>query len=283
MSKSDNITIIENKIQILIDDKNILSSNHKKIIEELRVHLELMEEIDDRQITKIDIIDHISDSDIVTLEIWLKDFFHITDDELRTDDQKKRFNLELRRAEIINQIIDVDNQFAESNQILKTLDDSREFIGMDEWDPVTLKAYGLIASLERKIRRWIDDKYSKQLAKYWTHDDFIKSLTIQRYDKINLNYNDYVEKSTPESYPLNPIDFVDFSDYENILKSNSGQLSAQTIFFKKQGKLQGNMMTYLSDIRELRNKVMHRPPLSIQQNYELERLYQNIMKIIKNE
>jgi len=282
MSKSDNITIIENKIQILIDDKNILSSNHKKIIEELRVHLELMEEIDDRQITKIDIINHITDGDIMTLEIWLKDFFHITDDELRTDDQKKRFNLELRRAEIINQIIDVDNQFAESNQILKTLDDSREFIGMDEWDPVTLKAYGMIASLERKIRRWIDDLYSKQLTKYWDHDDFIKSLTTQRYDKINLNYNDYVEKSTPESYPLSPIDFVDFSDYENILKSDSGQLNAQTIFFKRGGKLQGKMMTYLSDMRELRNKVMHRPPLSIQQNYELERLYQNIMKIIKD-
>ena len=48
MSQQDTITIIENNIQSLIEEKNILSVEHKNIIEELRIHLELMDEIDDR-------------------------------------------------------------------------------------------------------------------------------------------------------------------------------------------------------------------------------------------
>ena len=113
MSQQNIISIIENDIKNLIEEKNILSINHKNIIEELRVHLELMDEIDDRQINKIDVINHISDTQKITLETWLKDtVFHITDDELRTDDQKKRFDLEVERARIIQKIVATDNEFA---------------------------------------------------------------------------------------------------------------------------------------------------------------------------
>jgi hypothetical protein len=117
MSQQDTITIIENNIQSLIEEKNILSVEHKNIIEELRIHLELMDEIDDRQINKIDVINHISDTEKITLETWLKDtVFHITNEELRTDDQKKRFGLEVERARIIEKIVAVDNEFAKKNQ-----------------------------------------------------------------------------------------------------------------------------------------------------------------------
>ena len=158
MSQQDTITIIENNIQNLIEEKNILSIDHKNIIEELRVHLELMDEIDDRQINKIDVINHISDTEKVTLETWLKDtVFHITNEELRTDDQKKRFGLEVERARIIEKIVAVDNEFAKKNQQLKKIDSNREFIGMENWDVNSLEAYGKIASLERKLRDWIHD------------------------------------------------------------------------------------------------------------------------------
>jgi len=282
MSRRDTVTILENKLQTLIEEKNILSISHKNIIEDLRIHLELMGEIDDRRINKLYMINDISDAEKITLEVWFKKFFHISDDELRTDDQKKRFDLDLRRAQITSQIIDVDNEFAETNQRLKIVDSTREFIGMGDWDPTTLKAYGMIASLERKIRRWIDQIYSNEMPKYWRDDNFITTLTKDRYEVINSKYNDFVAESSAENYPLIQMDFVDFSDYEKILESTKGQLNAKKHFFKGGSELQGSMITYLRDLRELRNQVMHRPPLNSQQNNELEILYSKIMKIINN-
>ena len=173
MSQQNIISIIENEVKVLIDDKNILSTHFRKIREELREHLELMGEIDDRQINKISVVNHRDDADPKTLEVWLRDdVFHITEDELRTDDQKKRFALEVERARITEKIVQVNNDFAKTNQQLKRIDPTREFIGMSSWDASSLEAYGKIASLERRLRDWIHEKWYNQNKSYWNDDRF---------------------------------------------------------------------------------------------------------------
>ena len=275
MSQQNIISIIENDIKNLIEEKNILSINHKKIIEELRLHLELMGEIDDRQINKIDVINHISDTEKITLETWLKDtVFHITDDELRTDDQKKRFDLEVERARIIQKIVATDNEFAKKNQQLKKIDSTRDFIGMETWDVNSLEAYGKIASLERKLRDWIDDIWTNHEIKYWNDSNFFNESRKKEIDGeikfLNMS-NSNVRK----------IDFTDFSDYEEILNKEKPQFTRNR-FFGGNVEKQRKMITHLADIRKLRNTVMHRPPLNDEEHKRLDVFYREIIEIIES-
>ena len=275
MSQQNIISIIENDIKNLIEEKNILSINHTKIIEELRLHLELMGEIDDRQINKIDVINHISDTEKITLETWLKDtVFHITDDELRTDDQKKRFDLEVERARIIQKIVAIDNEFAKKNQQLKKIDSTRDFIGMETWDVNSLEAYGKIASLERKLRDWIDDIWTNHEIKYWNDSNFFNESRKKEIDGeikfLNMS-NSNVRK----------IDFADFSDYEEILNKEKPQFTRNR-FFGGNVEKQRKMITHLADIRKLRNTVMHRPPLNDEEHKRLDVFYREIIEIIES-
>ena len=275
MSQQNIISIIENDIKNLIEEKNILSINHKKIIEELRLHLELMGEIDDRQINKIDVINHISDTEKITLETWLKDtVFHITDDELRTDDQKKRFDLEVERARIIQKIVATDNEFAKKNQQLKKIDSTRDFIGMETWDVNSLEAYGKIASLERKLRDWIDDIWTNHEIKYWNNSNFFNESRKKEIDeeiKFLHMSNSNVRK----------IDFADFSDYEEILKKEKPQFTRNR-FFGGNIERQRKMITHLADVRKLRNTVMHRPPLNDEEHKHLDVFYAEIIGIMES-
>ena len=274
MSQQDTITIIENNIQNLIEEKNILSIDHKNIIEELRVHLELMDEIDDRQINKIDVINHISDTEKVTLETWLKDtVFHITNEELRTDDQKKRFGLEVERARIIEKIVAVDNEFAKKNQQLKKIDSTREFIGMETWDVNSLEAYGKIASLERKLRDWIHDIWVDHNKSYWNDPTFLHETIVK---KINDNY----KVQALSDSQIRKIDLLDFADYEKIL-SNEKRFQTNA-FFSGNVQKQRKMITHLEDIRKLRNTVMHRPPLNDEEHKRLDVFYREIIEIIES-
>ena len=274
MSQQDTITIIENNIQNLIEEKNILSIDHKNIIEELRVHLELMDEIDDRQINKIDVINHISDTEKITLETWLKDtVFHITNEELRTDDQKKRFGLEVERARIIEKIVAVDNEFAKKNQQLKKIDSNREFIGMENWDVNSLEAYGKIASLERKLRDWIHDIWVDHNKSYWNDPTFLHETIVK---KINDNY----KVQALSDSQIRKIDLLDFADYEKIL-SNEKKFQTNA-FFSGNVQKQRKMITHLEDIRKLRNTVMHRPPLNDEEHKRLDVFYAEIIEIMES-
>jgi len=274
MSQQDTITIIENNIQNLIEEKNILSIDHKNIIEELRVHLELMDEIDDRQINKIDVINHISDTEKITLETWLKDtVFHITNEELRTDDQKKRFGLEVERARIIEKIVAVDNEFAKKNQQLKKIDSNREFIGMENWDVNSLEAYGKIASLERKLRDWIHNIWVDHNKSYWNDPTFLHETIVK---KINDNY----KVQALSDSQIRKIDLLDFADYEKIL-SNEKRFQTNA-FFSGNVQKQRKMITHLQDIRKLRNTVMHRPPLNDEEHKRLDVFYAEIIEIIES-
>jgi len=267
------VSIIENQVQDLIEDKNILSYDHKKIREELREHLELMEEPDDRQVNKISIITHIEDTEKKTLEVWLRDdVFHITEDELRTDDQKKRFSLEVERARILEKIVAVDNEFAKKNQQLKRIDPTREFIGMKNWDVNSLEAYGKIASLERNLRDWIHDIWFDHNKKYWDDDAFYikeEKEGIDKQFKSDSLFNSQLRK----------IDLLDFSAYEWILEK-TGRFTVD-YFFNSNGVKQKKMVTHLRDVKKLRNKVMHRPPLNDGERSSLNVFYHEIIKIIE--
>jgi len=271
--RNTDISIIENEVLNLIEDKNILSFDHKKIREELHEHLELMGEIDDRKINKISYMSHIEDKEEKTLESWLRDdVFHITEDELQTDDQKKRFSLEVNRARIIEKIISVENNFAKKNQQLKRIDPTREFIGMENWDVNSLEAYGKIASLERKLRDWIHDIWFNHKKKYWDDDAFyVKNI------KTDID-EDFKMQSSSNSQ-LRKIDLLDFSAYGNILKK-TGRFTVNA-FFENNGEKQQKMVTHLRDVQELRNMVMHRPPLNDGEHAKLNVFYHEIIKIIE--
>jgi hypothetical protein len=275
--KNDNVQIIENEVKVLIDDKNILSTHFRKIREELREHLELMGEIDDRQINKISVVHRIDDREKKTLELWLKDdVFHIDDNELQTDDQKERFRLEVERAGIIEKIIKVDNEFAKKNQQIKIVDPTRDFIGLEDWDLSSLDLYGKIASLEIDLRNWIHDVYQNKTKNYWKDPDFISSLG-GRFEKINENYD--ISLSSYGTSMLRKIDFLDFSDYESILKVE-GKQWLKNNFFHGSIEEQRKMISNLSEMRELRNKIMHRPPLNDQERKKFDVFYDEIIKII---
>ncbi len=289
MSQRNILKIIENEIQELHMERKILYNNYENIIRELGEHLKLMEIPDDRQINKISVVHRIDDPvnssmDITTplkktLAVWLKDdVFHIDDDELRTDDQKKRFRLEVERAEIIEKIIKVDNEFAKKNQQVKIIDPTRDFsyFGLEDWDLSSLDLYGKIASLEIDLRNWIHDVYRNKTKNYWKDPDFISSLG-GRFEKINENYD--ITLSSYGVSMLRKIDFLDFSDYESILKVE-GKQWLKNNFFHGSIEEQRKMISNLSEIRELRNKIMHRPPLNDQECKKFDVFYDEIIKII---
>jgi hypothetical protein len=289
MSQRNILKIIENEIQELHIERKILYNNYENIIRELGEHLKLMEMPDDRQINKISVVHRIDDPvnssmDITTplkktLAVWLKDdVFHIDDDELRTDDQKKRFRLEVERAEIIEKIIKVDNEFAKKNQQVKIIDPTRDFsyFGLEDWDLSSLDLYGKIASLEIDLRNWIHDVYRNKTKNYWKDPDFISSLG-GRFEKINENYD--ITLSSYGVSMLRKIDFLDFSDYESILKVE-GKQWLKNNFFHGSIEEQRKMISNLSEIRELRNKIMHRPPLNDQERKKFDVFYDEIIKII---
>ncbi len=289
MSQRNILKIIENEIQELHIERKILYNNYENIIRELGEHLKLMEIPDDRQINKISVVHRIDDPvnssmDITTplkktLAVWLKDdVFHIDDDELRTDDQKKRFRLEVERAEIIEKIIKVDNEFAKKNQQVKIIDPTRDFsyFGLEDWDLSSLDLYGKIASLEIDLRNWIHDVYRNKTKNYWKDPDFISSLG-GRFEKINENYD--ITLSSYGVSMLRKIDFLDFSDYESILKVE-GKQWLKNNFFHGSIEEQRKMISNLSEIRELRNKIMHRPPLNDQECKKFDVFYDEIIKII---
>lgn len=287
MSQINILKIIENEIQELHIERKISYNNYENIIRELGEHLKLMEMPDDRQINKISVVHRIDDPvnpsmDITTplkktLEVWLKDdVFHIDDNELQTDDQKKRFRLEVERAEIIEKIIKVDNKLAKKNQQMKTVDPTRNFIGMEDWDLSSLDLYGKIASLEIDLRNWIHDVYRNKTKNYWKDPDFISSLG-GRFEKINENYD--ISLSSYGVSMLRKIDFLDFSDYESILKVE-GKQWLKNNFFHGSIEEQRKMISNLSEMRELRNKIMHRPPLNDQERKKFDVFYDEIIKII---
>ncbi len=289
MSQRNILKIIENEIQELHMERKILYNNYENIIRELGEHLKLMEIPDDRQINKISVVHRIDDPvnssmDITTplkktLAVWLKDdVFHIDDDELRTDDQKKRFRLEVERAEIIEKIIKVDNEFAKKNQQVKIIDPTRDFsyFGLEDWDLSSLDLYGKIASLEIDLRNWIHDVYRNKTKNYWKDPDFISSLG-GRFEKINENYD--ITLSSYGVSMLRKIDFLDFSDYESILKVE-GKQWLKNNFFHGSIEEQRKMISNLSEMRELRNKIMHRPPLNDQERKKFDVFYDEIIKII---
>ena len=277
MSQRNILKIIENDIQELHVRKKILYNNFETIIKALDDHLKLMEMPDNRTIQKIAIVDHIEDKEKKTLEVWLKnDLFHIEDHELQTDDQKKRFRLEVERAQIIEKIIALDNELAKKNQQVKIVDPTRDFIGMDNWDLSSLDAYGKMASLERDLRNWIHESYQSKTKNYWKDSDFLSSLGDDRVLKINKNY-DMAESSYGHSM-LRKIDFLDFSDYEAILKVE-GKDWLKNKFFGGSVEKQRKMVSNLSEMRELRNKIMHRPPLTYSERKKFDVFHDEIIRI----
>ena len=127
------ITIIRNQIQGLRIKKIQASDKFQKIEKSLEKLLHSMEEVDDRQVNGIDILEHRGD-----MESKLKDLFHITEEELETKEQKERFSLELERALVINEMTEIEERIASWNKKLVSTDSTLSVFGVDEYDKNSL-------------------------------------------------------------------------------------------------------------------------------------------------
>ena len=111
MSQTGLVTIIREQIQKLRMDKMKVINRFENIEKRMKQILNEMGEIDDRRIDGIDMLEYNGN-----LKERLKELFDITDDDLATNDQRERFDAELERAEIVLDMMEIENRIASCNK-----------------------------------------------------------------------------------------------------------------------------------------------------------------------
>ncbi len=268
------ITIIRNNIQKLRIQKIQASDKFQKIEKSLEKILHLMEEVDNRQVNGIDIMEHKDD-----MESKLKDLFHITEEELETKEQKERFSLELERALAINEMVEIEEKIASWNRKLVSTDSTLSVFGVDEYDKNSLEAYAKIANLERELRNRIIDTFSNQVPmdKNWWNSAIPEDVRTSAEGKLKDFLDD--SKLETDNSMLEKIDFLDFSDYEAIFRQAGNRI--KNTFFNGSDEQRLDIASTLSRLRELRNKIMHRPPLTEEELLKFRVYYSDIMHYLK--
>ncbi|MBT4325819.1 MAG: hypothetical protein HOD60_02770 [Candidatus Nitrosopelagicus sp.] len=270
------ITIIRNQIQGLRIKKIQASDKFQKIEKSLEKLLHSMEEVDDRQVNGIDILEHRGD-----MESKLKDLFHITEEELETKEQKERFSLELERALVINEMTEIEERIASWNKKLVSTDSTLSVFGVDEYDKNSLEAYAKVANLERELRNHIMDTFSNQVPrdKNWWNSAIPEDVRKSAEGKLQDFLND--SKIETDNSMLEKIDFLDFSDYEAIFRQTGNRI--KNTFFNGSDEQRLDVASILSRLRELRNKIMHRPPLTEEELSKFRVYYSDIMHYLKED
>ena len=270
MSEAETIEIIRNQIQNLGIRKISLSNQFDKIDESLQILLQSMDETDERTVNGIDVMGHKHN-----LESMLKDFWQVTEDDLESSEQKERFALELERALIIGELTEVKERIASWNKRMITINPSLPMFGVDEFDKKSLEAYAKIANLEREIRNYIIETLENKIGKNWWSDGIPDETKDTSREKMNDAGKDFeADKSM-----LREIDFLDFSDYEKIFQQDRRLILEE--FFNNNEVKRGGMISKLSELRPLRNKIMHRQPLDDNEYSKLQVLYSDIINEIK--
>ena len=266
MSTEPVITIIRNQIQESWIKKSQKRDHIEKIQKNLESLLSSMGEIDDRQVNGIDI-----SSKKNNIESFLKEYFDISEDELETEDQKQRFELEVKRSLITIELEDIENRIASCNRRLKMTDPELGVFGIDDYEPASLEAYTKIILLERDLRNVIVDTLEGVEDNWWN------ILPKETREGAEKKFKDeMLQKNMPQNF-LREIDFIDFSDYEEIFKGKIGK----RVFFNGNDKAQWAIVTKLSDMRILRNKIMHRPPLDEEEFIKFQAHHADIMSFVK--
>ena len=266
MSQAGLITIIRDQIQKLRMDKLRVISKFENIEKRMNLILSEMDEVDDRRIDGIDILEHGGN-----LKERLQELFDITEDELATNDQKQRFATELERAEIVLDMMEIENRIASCNKRLLIVDPTLTVFGIENYDQKSLEVYGNTVHLETSLRNLIIDVLEPEDKGWWS------KLPQGVQESANEGYEEAVSKIKAPENMLRRIDFIDFSHYEGIFTGNK----VKNLFFDGSPERMWSMVTKLSELRELRNKIMHRPPLNEDEYAKFQMLYPDVVNIIK--
>jgi len=244
------VEFLRNEITHLRNEEIKIIDNFEKTNEQLEIFLKSINKHDNRQINGIDISVHKEN-----LEIFLIDFFDISKEELENDEQRQRFDLEIKRANLTIELEQIRNKIANSNTRLITEDPTLDIILIETFDVNTLDVYRKITFLERDLRNWILNILEKIGKNGW--EDLIP---VETQKKTNELFD--VENSKLNNIPniLRKIDFLDFSDYEAIFKQSRKIILHR--FFNGSEEGRWKTVSSLGALRELRNKIMHRPPLN---------------------
>jgi hypothetical protein len=266
MSQAGIVTIIRDQIQKLRMDKLRVITKFENIEKRMKLILSEMDEVDDRRIDGIDILEHGGN-----LKGRLQELFDITEDELATNDQKQRFAAELERAEIVLDMMEIENRIASCNKRLLIVDPTLTVFGIENYDQKSLEVYGNTVHLETSLRNLIIDVLEPEDKGWWS------KLPQGVQESANEGYEEAVSKIKAPENMLRRIDFIDFSHYEGIFTGNK----VKNMFFGGSPERMWGMVTKLSELRELRNKIMHRPPLNDDEYAKFQMLYSDVLGMIK--
>lgn len=266
MSQTGLVTIIREQIQKLRMDKMKVINRFENIEKRMKQILNEMGEIDDRRIDGIDMLEYNGN-----LKERLKELFDITDDDLATNDQRERFDAELERAEIVLDMMEIENRIASCNKRLLIVDPTLTVFGIENYDQKSLEVYGNTVHLETSLRNLIIDVLEPEDKGWWN------KLPEGVQESANEGYEEAVSKLKTPQNMLRRIDFIDFSHYEGIFSGNK----VKNMFFGGSQEKMWGMVTKLSELRGLRNKIMHRPPLNDDEYAKFQVLYSDVMGIIK--
>ena len=268
MASGELVTIIRNQIQNSWQKKVQARNEFENVEKNLRVLLVSIGEVDNRQVSGIDI-----STKKENLDSFLKEIFDITEKDLETENQKQRFDLEVKRAEITIRLEDIENRIASCNRRLVMTDPNLEVFGIEDYDPRSLEAYIKIITLERDLRDLIVNTFEPLEEKNWWHEYIPEGTRTS----AEASLKDEMSKFEVPKNELREIDFVDFSDYEEIFKGKR----SKRIFFGGSDEKQWAAITKISDLRKLRNKIVHRPPLDDEEFQKFCTYHSDVMSFVK--
>ena len=265
MTNRELASILRNQIQDSLQEKGQKRYELENVEKNLESLLLSMEEVDDRQIKGIDI-----SGKKEGLESFLKINFDITDDDLVTANEKLRFALELKRAEITIELKNIDDRIASCNRRMMIADPSFEIFGNEDYDPRSVEAYNKILKLEKDLRNLIVNILENIDRKNWWKN----SIPERIQEDVGKLYNEELARSNLQSGRLREIDFADFSHYEQIFKEKPNA-------FFSGDEQKWAIVSKLADMRKLRNAVMHGRTLSDEEFTKLQTCHTDIMKFVK--
>ena len=267
MAPGELVTIIRNQIQDSWNKRTQVRERLGSLEKNLAMLLESIEEIDDRRVNGIDISTYKED-----LKSFLKKHFDINDRDLETAEQKQRFDLEMKRAETTIELEDLENRIANCNGRLVQVDASSGTFGTENYEPRNLEMYNLLITLEKALRNMILKTFESSGIKKWWKGNIPKGSRKMADEK----YREDRPKFEFPAIGIRPIDYLDFSDYYQIFNYGPNH----KIFFQNDQE-KGAILTKLYELRDLRNKIVHRPPLDDGESDKFRIYYSDIMSFVK--
>jgi hypothetical protein len=269
MAPNNLITIIRNQIQDSWSQKMQCRERLGVVEKNLEVVIQSLGVLDDRRVSGIDISQYRDN-----LESFLKKHFDISEKDLETKDEKERFDLELERAKITIELEELETRIEHYNKRIMQIDSDFKIFGPENYEPKNLETYVSLITLEKTIRDSLLNFFeSKGIENWW--QDFISE---EKRDMAQKGFDEEISKFGFSQNEIRRIDFLDFSAYEEIFKGRK----SKKLFFNGSDEKQWSLITKLSELRPLRNKIVHRPPLDDEELIKFRACHNDIMSFARN-